>query len=212
MRERFTHRALSAQQIGALQIRLDQPFGPPGHVGGDEPKRALNRLPDLVFVQPIIPGFGQCRQDRATQQRNEDKVVEMARLQGRILSVVGEREQLPRHCRNGCIRIVHPAQNCGDDNRRGRASPLCAQCGKAVEGSSDPLGLQPGYERLADRLLPAVTVRMGRPRFVTAMAVGACICERWDNDAVAADEITPPWLVWEWLLIEAFVRAEEIAR
>ena len=57
--------------------------------------------------------------------------------------------------------------------------------------------------------MPAVTVRMGRPRFVTAMAVGACICERWDNDAVAADEITPPWLVWEWLLIEAFVRAEE---
>lgn len=44
-----------------------------------------------------------------------------------------------------------------------------------AEGSIDPLGLQPGYERLADRLLPAVTVRMGHPRFVTAMAVGACV-------------------------------------
>ena len=33
-----------------------------------------------------------------------------------------------------------------------------------AEGSIDPLGLQPGYERLADRLLPAVTVRMGHPR------------------------------------------------
>jgi len=76
------------------------------------------------------------------------------------------------------------------------------------EGSVDPLGLQPGYERLADRLLPAVTVRMGRPRFVTAMAVGACVCEGWDTDALAADEITPPWLVWEWLVVEAFVRAE----
>lgn len=78
-----------------------------------------------------------------------------------------------------------------------------------AEGSIDPLGLQPGYERLADRFLPAVTVRMGHPRFVTAMAVGACICEDWDTDAVAADEITPPWLVWEWLVIEAFVRAED---
>ncbi|MBR0689890.1 hypothetical protein JQ594_28545 [Bradyrhizobium manausense] len=76
-----------------------------------------------------------------------------------------------------------------------------------AEGSVDPLGLQPGYERLADRLLPAVTVRMGRPRFVTAMAVGACICESWDADAIAADEITPPWLVWEWFVVEALVRA-----
>jgi hypothetical protein len=78
-----------------------------------------------------------------------------------------------------------------------------------AEGSVDPLGLQPGYERLADRLLPAVTVRMGRPRFVTAMAIGACVCSDCDSDTVAADSITPPWLVWEWLLVEAFVRAEE---
>ena len=65
------------------------------------------------------------------------------------------------------------------------------------EGSIDPLGLQLGHERLADRFLPAVTVRMGHPRFVTAMAVGACVCEGWDSDTVAADEETPPWLVWE---------------
>jgi hypothetical protein len=78
-----------------------------------------------------------------------------------------------------------------------------------AEGSVDPLGLQPGYERLADRLLPAVTVRMGHPRFVTAMALGACVCEDWDTEAVAADEMTPPWLVWEWFVIEAFVRAAD---
>ena len=66
-----------------------------------------------------------------------------------------------------------------------------------AEGSIDPLGLQPGYERLADRLLPAVTVRMGHPRFVTAMAVGACICDEghgcgssWrDNAALARVEV-----------------------
>ena len=79
-----------------------------------------------------------------------------------------------------------------------------------AEGSIDPLGLQPGYERLADRLLPAVTVRMGRPRFVTAMALGACVCEGWDADAVSqVDGVTPPWLVYEWFVVEAFVRAEE---
>jgi hypothetical protein len=78
-----------------------------------------------------------------------------------------------------------------------------------AEGSIDPLGLQPAYERLADRLLPAVTVRMGRPRFVTAMAVGACVCESWDADAVSKDDVTPAWLVYEWFVVEAFVRAEE---
>jgi len=78
------------------------------------------------------------------------------------------------------------------------------------EGSIDPLGLAPVYERLANRLLPSVTIRMGRPRFVTAMAVGACICDRWEADDVAADGETPPWLVYEWLVVEAFVRAGEL--
>src|SRR5438045_3788472 len=77
------------------------------------------------------------------------------------------------------------------------------------EGSIDPLGLQPGYERLANRFLPAVTVRMGHPRFVTAMAVGACVCEGWDSDTVAADGATPPWLVWEWFVVESFIRAAD---
>jgi hypothetical protein len=49
---------------------------------------------------------------------------------------------------------------------------------------------------------------MGHPRFVTAMAIGARICDEWDSDAVAADGITPPWLVWEWFVVEAFVRTE----
>jgi hypothetical protein len=53
---------------------------------------------------------------------------------------------------------------------------------------------------------PAVTVRMGNPRFVTAIAIGARVCDDWETDAVAADGITPPWLVWEWFVVEAFVR------
>jgi hypothetical protein len=50
---------------------------------------------------------------------------------------------------------------------------------------------------------------MGWPRFVTAMAVGACVCESWDADAVATNKITPPWLVGEWFVVEALVRAGE---
>lgn len=74
------------------------------------------------------------------------------------------------------------------------------------EGSVDPLSLQRTYERLADKILPAVTVRMGRIRFVTALCLGALVCEKYADDAVASDEVTPPWLVYEWFVIEAFAR------
>lgn len=79
-----------------------------------------------------------------------------------------------------------------------------------AEGSIDPLGLQAIYERLADRVLPAVTVRMRRPRFLTAMAVGARVCDGFDREQLAADGVTPPWLVFEWLVVEAIVRRRDL--
>lgn len=78
------------------------------------------------------------------------------------------------------------------------------------EGSIDPLGLQAIYERLADRVLPAVTVRMRRPRFLTAMAVGARVCGGFNRDQMAADGVTPPWLVFEWFVVEAIVRQRDL--
>ncbi len=42
----------------------------------------------------------------------------------------------------------------------------------SAEGGIDPLSLQPTYERLAERIFPFLTVRMRRPRFLTAMAGG----------------------------------------
>jgi hypothetical protein len=75
------------------------------------------------------------------------------------------------------------------------------------EGGIDPLSLQATYEQLAERILPFITARMARPRFVTAIAVGARLCQRF-GEAVADDGVTPPWLVYEWHVIEAFVRVK----
>lgn len=47
---------------------------------------------------------------------------------------------------------------------------------------------------------------MSRPRFVTAIAVSAAVCEGLE-DRFAADGVTPAYLVFEWLVVEAFVRA-----
>ncbi len=73
------------------------------------------------------------------------------------------------------------------------------------EGGIDPFSLQATYEQLAERILPFITVRMARPRFLTAIAAGAVVCQRL-RDEVAADRVTPAWLVYEWYVIESFVR------
>jgi hypothetical protein len=75
--------------------------------------------------------------------------------------------------------------------------------------SIDPLGLGLVYERLADRMLPGITVRMRRPRFLTVMAIGAHLCEKYPEDALAADGVTPAYLVFEWCVVEAYVCAQE---
>src|SRR2546430_2637503 len=90
--------------------------------------------------------------------------------------------------------------------------PTCSVFDPLIQSdaSIDPLGLARFYERLADRILPGITVRMRRPRFLTALAVGASICADYGPDAVAADGVTPPYLVFEWWVVEALARASNL--
>lgn len=73
------------------------------------------------------------------------------------------------------------------------------------EGILDPLGLSATADRLADQVLPGLRARMARPRFLTAMAVSAAVCE--DLPDVGRDGVTAPHIVFEWLLTEGFARA-----
>lgn len=75
----------------------------------------------------------------------------------------------------------------------------------AGEGSLDPMGLAAISDRLADRLVPGIRARMQRFRFITAIAVGATVCETL-GEQIPADGISTPSLCFEWLVIEGFVR------
>jgi hypothetical protein len=75
-----------------------------------------------------------------------------------------------------------------------------------TEGALDPLGLSVIGDRLADEILPGLRARMSRPRFLTAVAVSAAVCDGLE-DEVAGDHVTPAYLVFEWVLVEGFVRA-----
>jgi hypothetical protein len=76
-----------------------------------------------------------------------------------------------------------------------------------AEGSIDPLGLAALADGLADIILPGMTARMWRPRFLTAIAVASIVTESF-QDQVGADGVTPAHLVFEWYAVEAFARSE----
>ena len=74
------------------------------------------------------------------------------------------------------------------------------------EGTIDPLGLYQIAEHLAVQLVPAVRERMLRARFLTCMVIGALVTEGVDD--VTDERDAAPYLVWEWLVILALVRAK----
>lgn len=71
--------------------------------------------------------------------------------------------------------------------------------------ASDDASL-PVHERLAERILPHLDERMERPRFITALVVGARVCDEFGSDELAADGVTPPWLVFDWYAADALLR------
>lgn len=74
----------------------------------------------------------------------------------------------------------------------------------AAEGGIDPLGMAPIADRLADEIAPGVTARMSRVRYVTAICAASAVLESYEERA--APDGTPPYLVFEWLVVEAFAR------
>ena len=74
------------------------------------------------------------------------------------------------------------------------------------EGSIDPLGLYSIADALGVRMVPGVRERQSYPRFLTAMAVSAVVCEAFDEERVAADGVSEPWQVFEWYVVEGLVR------
>lgn len=73
------------------------------------------------------------------------------------------------------------------------------------EGTLDPLGLYMIADQLATQLVPAVRERMLRIRFLTPMTVGALVTE--DLEPNEQHPHVLPYLVWEWLVVEAIVRS-----
>jgi hypothetical protein len=76
----------------------------------------------------------------------------------------------------------------------------------SAEGSIDPLGMYSIADALAVRMIPGVRERQQHPRFLTCVAVSLSLCSGFPEEAVATDEVSEPWQVLEWYLVEGLVR------
>src|SRR5579872_4477507 len=76
----------------------------------------------------------------------------------------------------------------------------------SAEGSIDPLGMYSIADALAVRMIPGVRERQQHPRFLTCIAVSLSLCSAFPDEVVAVDEISEPWQVFEWYLVEGLVR------
>ena len=77
---------------------------------------------------------------------------------------------------------------------------------KSAEGALDPLGLYAIADNLAIKLVPGIRERMSHPRFLTAIAVGAAINRDFEEDLLAADGQSEPYMVYEWHAVEGLYR------
>lgn len=77
------------------------------------------------------------------------------------------------------------------------------------EGNLDPLGLVRVADRLAEELMPDMTARMQRVRFLTWIAAGALSIEGL-HDVPAADRVTTPEIALEWNIVEVFARQRSL--
>lgn len=75
------------------------------------------------------------------------------------------------------------------------------------EGSIDPLGLYTIADALGVRMIPGVRERQSRARFLTAMAVSLWVCDAFEPEQLAADEVSEAWQVFEWYTVDGLVRA-----
>ena len=117
-----------------------------------------------------------------------------------LMLVVGK-FTVPVQHRNEPVRELvgsSPRQRCFSPAQAVRYA-ISRELGRLVFGSGNP--------GLVVLLHPVPKLRRG-PKLLEAFR-DTCVCSDWTSDAVAADKITPPWLVWEWLLVELFVRADE---
>jgi hypothetical protein len=111
VRKHAGERALRLDLANTLELRVDHPLLPPVAIGGDEAQGFLQLSTKFILGQTIRSSRADSRERCGAQKRDEQKVIEMAGLECRILSIVGEAEQLAPIGRQRSAALVHPTES-----------------------------------------------------------------------------------------------------
>src|SRR5262249_48000309 len=128
----------------ALGFGIEHPLLTPIAIDGRETHRRLNAPAEFIIAQPLRAGLANGRENGAAQERDKEEIVEMAGLQGGVLTIVGEAQELAAARRQRAGVRIHPPHRARYEERRGRAAALGRERRELVD-----------FARLAGRLVLA---------------------------------------------------------
>ena len=128
--QHLPQRAFRVLQVETTQRGFQQPLGADLRVRPVEAERALLGNSKLVATESVRTRILECAEKTRADEAHKQEVVEMAGLERRVLTVVGEAEQLSRI---GVHRrlCVHPAQRAPHEHGRRRTAALRRERGEA---------------------------------------------------------------------------------
>ena len=122
MRENLCEGALGIFTDNGARLGIQHPMDTCVLVTRSKPERLYNSQTEFVLGHAIVAGVQYGSQDRATQETDEQKVIEVTRLESGILPVVREAKELALFWGNAAVASVHPFQGGRNEKRRGRAA------------------------------------------------------------------------------------------
>ena len=132
--QHLPHGLLGVDEVGAFQVRVDQPLDAQGlRTGAVKAERLEDGQAKPVGGKPFAAGCADGTEKRGTEQADKQEVVEVARLQRSVLPVVAEAEQLAPGQRHGTgLLRMHPAQHRMRQQGGRRRAPFCGQRSQPV--------------------------------------------------------------------------------
>ena len=118
---------------GPFGLGIQHPFLSATLIGRGKAEGLLHAAPEILLgkaLRPFLSNRGECC---GAQQRHEQEIVEMARLQRGVLAIVGEAEELALVGRNRAAGAIHPAQRARHQQGRRRAPPFGRQARELVD-------------------------------------------------------------------------------
>jgi len=83
---------------------------------------------------------------------------------------------------------------------------------ESTDGSTEALGLDAIADELASLLVPGIRERHQHPRFLTSIAVSLYLSGFFPDQEYASDQVSEPWQVFEWHVVEGLVRISDDRR